>query len=165
MTKQDSSILEMQHAVIYGLCQVASVMSNYVRHYELQPARLLCPWDSPGKNIRVGCCFFLQGDLPNPGIKWISPLSPALAGGFFTTSATWAAPKILSRGTQYFFSLCSFWLAYSASRQEGNQGIAYNLNSLKFQNLLNKSLMTMIIGFLFLVSFHCKTSLQGVQKV
>ena len=26
-----------------------------------QPARLLCPWDSPGKNIGVGCPFLLQG--------------------------------------------------------------------------------------------------------
>ena len=112
-----------------------------------------------------GLLFLSPGDLPNPGIKSISPLSPALTGVFFTTSATWEAPKILSRGTQYFFSLCSFWLANSASRQEGDQGIAYNLDSFKFQNLLNKSLTTMIIGFLFLVSFHCKTSLQGVQKV
>ena len=29
------------------------------------------------------------GDLPNPGIEPISLTSPALAGGFFTTSATW----------------------------------------------------------------------------
>ena len=28
------------------------------------------------------------GDLPNPGIKPTSVMSPALAGGFFTTSAT-----------------------------------------------------------------------------
>ena len=28
---------------------------------------------------------FLSGDLPNPGIKSESPVSPALAGGFFTT--------------------------------------------------------------------------------
>ena len=28
------------------------------------------------------------GDLPNPGIE---PISPALAGGFFTSSATWEA--------------------------------------------------------------------------
>ena len=28
------------------------------------------------------------GDLPNPGIKPMSLLSPELAGGFFTTSAT-----------------------------------------------------------------------------
>ena len=27
------------------------------------------------------------GDLPNPGIETVSPMSPALAGGFFTTRA------------------------------------------------------------------------------
>ena len=26
--------------------------------------RLLCPWDSPGKNTGVGCCFLLQGIFP-----------------------------------------------------------------------------------------------------
>ena len=34
------------------------------------------------------------GDLPNPGIKPVSLMSPELAGGFFTTSATWEAPEI-----------------------------------------------------------------------
>ena len=29
------------------------------------------------------------GDLPDPGIDPMSLKSPALAGGFFTTSATW----------------------------------------------------------------------------
>ena len=33
--------------------------------------------------------FPLPGDLPNPGIKLASLKSPALTGGFFTTSATW----------------------------------------------------------------------------
>ena len=32
------------------------------------------------------------GDLPNPVIKPRSLISPALAGGFSTTSATWEAP-------------------------------------------------------------------------
>ena len=31
------------------------------------------------------------GDLPNPGIKPASPISPALVGLFFTISATWEA--------------------------------------------------------------------------
>ena len=31
------------------------------------------------------------GDLPDPGIKPMSLMSPALAGGFFATSATWEA--------------------------------------------------------------------------
>ena len=37
--------------------------------YGLQPARLLCPWDSPGKNTGVGCLCTPAGDLPNPGIE------------------------------------------------------------------------------------------------
>ena len=31
------------------------------------------------------------GDLPHPGMEPIPLKSPALAGGFFTTSATWEA--------------------------------------------------------------------------
>jgi len=31
------------------------------------------------------------GDLPDPGIEPTSLMSPALAGRFFTTSATWKA--------------------------------------------------------------------------
>ena len=33
----------------------------------LQPASLLCPWDSPGKNPGVGCHAFLQGIFPTQG--------------------------------------------------------------------------------------------------
>ena len=36
-------------------------MSDSVRPHGLQPTRLLCPWDSPGKNAGVGCHFLLQG--------------------------------------------------------------------------------------------------------
>ena len=35
----------------------------------------------------------LPGDLPNSGIKPMSLRSPALADGFFTTSATWEVQK------------------------------------------------------------------------
>ena len=31
------------------------------------PARLLCPWNSPGQNTGVGSCSLLQGILPNQG--------------------------------------------------------------------------------------------------
>ena len=34
----------------------------------------------------------LPGDLPNPGIKAMSLMSPALGSGFFTISATWDVP-------------------------------------------------------------------------
>ena len=35
--------------------------------------------------------FPSPGDLPDPGIKPTSLTSPAMAGGFFTTTATWEA--------------------------------------------------------------------------
>ena len=33
----------------------------------LWPARLLCPWDSPGKHTGVGCHFLLQRTFPSQG--------------------------------------------------------------------------------------------------
>ena len=36
-----------------------------------------------------GLPFPFPGDLPDPGIEPESPTSPALAGGFFTTSGSW----------------------------------------------------------------------------
>ena len=35
-------------------------MSDSVPPRRRQPTRLLCPWDSPGKNTGVGCHFLLQ---------------------------------------------------------------------------------------------------------
>ena len=37
-----------------------SVVSDSLQPHGLPPARLLCPWDFPGKNIREGCHFLLQ---------------------------------------------------------------------------------------------------------
>ena len=48
-------------------CSVASVVSYSRRPQGLQPARLLCPWDSPGKNTAVGCHALLQGIFPTQG--------------------------------------------------------------------------------------------------
>ena len=42
-------------------CQVASFVSDSLRPYGLYPARLLCPWDSLGKNTGVGHHVLLQG--------------------------------------------------------------------------------------------------------
>ena len=39
---------------------VTSVVSDSVQPHRQQPTRLLCPWDSPGKNTGVGCHFLLQ---------------------------------------------------------------------------------------------------------
>ena len=58
------------------LCAVASrsVISDSLQPCGLQPTRLLCPWDSPGKNTGVGCHALLQGIFPtqgsNPGLPY-----------------------------------------------------------------------------------------------
>ena len=44
-----------------------SVLADSLRPHRLQPARLLCPWDFPGKNTAVGCHFLLQGIFPTQG--------------------------------------------------------------------------------------------------
>ena len=51
--------------------------------------RLLCPWNSPGKNTGVGLPFPSPGDLPDLGIE---PMSPALQADALTSELRW--PKI-----------------------------------------------------------------------
>ena len=47
-----------------------SVVSNSLQLHGAQPARLLCPWDSPGNNAGVGCHALLQGIFPTQGSNW-----------------------------------------------------------------------------------------------
>ena len=42
---------------------------NSLRPYGLQTIRLLCPWDSPGKNTGVGRHAFHQGIFPTQGLN------------------------------------------------------------------------------------------------
>ena len=50
-------------------CQVVSVMSDSLGPYGSQPDRLLCPWDSPGKNTGVGCYSHVQGIFLTQGLN------------------------------------------------------------------------------------------------
>ena len=63
---------------------VTQLCSALLWPHELQPIRLLCPWDFPCKNTGAGCHFLLQGIFPTQG--WNTSLaSPGLARGLFTT--------------------------------------------------------------------------------
>ena len=46
-----------------------SVVSNSSWSHELQPTRLLCPWDFLGKNTGVGCHALLQGIFSTQGLN------------------------------------------------------------------------------------------------
>ena len=48
--------------------------------------------DSPGKDTGVGCHALVQGIVPIQGLN-SRLISPAMAGGFFTTSTNWDAGK------------------------------------------------------------------------
>ena len=53
-----------------------SVVSDSWRPHGLQPTRLLCPWDFPGKSARVGCHCLLQWIHRHNHIrKWMGKIS------------------------------------------------------------------------------------------
>ena len=52
--------LGLTYALLLLLLLSPSVVSDSVRPHRWQPTRLPHPWDSPGKNTRVGCHFLLQ---------------------------------------------------------------------------------------------------------
>ena len=59
MTKVASNSLSILILLLFSVCLVALVVSDSLRPYGPWLARLLCPWDSPGKNIGVGYHFLL----------------------------------------------------------------------------------------------------------
>ena len=79
------------------LCSVASVVWDSVQPYGLQPARLLCPWDSPGKNPGAGCHALLQGIFltqgSNPHLSSSTCISRQVT---ITTRATCCLTSMLS---------------------------------------------------------------------
>ena len=67
---------------VYILLFSCEVMSDFFHPMDLQPARLLCPWDFPDKSTGVDCPSLLQGIFPMQGFEPVSPRS--VAGRFFT---------------------------------------------------------------------------------
>ena len=68
-----NTIQGVSNAGVFFCC---SVTKSCLSLLGLQPARLLCPWDSPGKSTGVGCHAPLQGIFPTQGSK--PPLSSLL---------------------------------------------------------------------------------------
>ena len=58
---QNNNRLQEMKVLVTQLCL------TLLQPHGLQPARLLCPWDFPGKNFGVGYHFLLQGIFPTQG--------------------------------------------------------------------------------------------------
>ena len=52
------------HAIIFTTTKNKKVISDSLQPHRPQPARLLCPWDFPGKSTGASCHFLLQGIFP-----------------------------------------------------------------------------------------------------
>ena len=107
-------IFTLSHLEAKKKTKLGNKLSSHYRFFRLKPSsacvhakslqlctvrrtvapRLLCPWDSPGKDTGV-VAMPSSRDLPNLGTESESLTSPALAGRLFTTSATWEALKIV----------------------------------------------------------------------
>ena len=89
---------------------VASVVSDSLRPRGLHPSRILCPWDSPGKNNVVGCHSLLQEIFQTQGSNPLSPSAPTLARRFFTTELpgkpkTWCSQINMKKKKESFIHL------------------------------------------------------------
>ena len=86
-----------------------SVLSDCLRPHGLYPARLLCPWDSPGKNTGVGCHFLLQGIFPTQGLNlrllhllhWQANSLPLCHLGCLFKEIAWHKEEIMALRAMY----------------------------------------------------------------
>ena len=73
---------------------IYSLFSSSVMSDSLRPHQIRLSMGFPRQEYWRGLPFPASGDLPDPGNEPASLLSPALAGGFFTTSSSWESPYI-----------------------------------------------------------------------
>ena len=68
------------------------------------------------QEYQSGLPFPSLGDLPNPEIKPTSPVSPALAGGFFTTEPPGKPTQQQDFYKSWWMNLCRDWGRHDADR-------------------------------------------------
>ena len=119
----------------YHLVPLSSTDAKKVKVTQLSPTlcdpmvpRLLCPWNSPGKNTGVGCHVLLQGIFLTQGSNPGSPVLPAdsLPSEPPAKPSIDASVRQLSLAT--FTSLSSslrLGLSHAANRQDSVKRVTY----------------------------------------
>ena len=82
--------------VCLSVCLSVCMLSRFNQRVMSDSAALLTITCQVPLSVRFGCHVLLQGIFPTQGSS-SSLASPALAGGFFTTSTTWEAPVTAHR--------------------------------------------------------------------
>jgi len=89
------------------MCSVAAVESDSLRPHGLYPTRLLCPWDSPGKNTGVG----IERDT----------CTPMFITALFTIARTWKQPRCPSADEW----IRKLWYIYTMEYYSANKKNAF----------------------------------------
>ena len=106
-------------------CVRHSIVSNSLWPHGLQPTRLLCPWDYPGKNTGVGSHLILRGMFliqgSNPELLWLLhwqadslPLSHLERPSLALLSAIYVAGPVLCNSQKQMCSVPTVTLEIGA---------------------------------------------------
>ena len=102
----DSVVFHCVHIYVCGCVSVCtpghSVESDSLLPRGLGSTRLLCPWNSPGKN-RSGLPFFSPGDVPYLAIKPAFPAAPALEADSLPLGHLGSSYLLLLSGNSHYF--------------------------------------------------------------
>ena len=108
-------------------------MSDSVRPHRQQPTRLPSPWDSPGKNTRVGCHFLLQC-IKVKNESEVAQLCPSLRdsmdcslpgssihGIFQARVLAWGAIAFSEISYTYTYISPLFWISFPLRSSQSNE--------------------------------------------
>ena len=131
-------------AQITFLCLCAHLLHSCLtlQSHRLYLARLLCPWDFPGRNTRVGCHAVLQGIVPTQGLnpsllhfRWIlchwatreaqspsysKPISSFTSSNFsFCIMSMYSVlSPLLKKGFNVIFITLDYWPSWRENRKK-----------------------------------------------
>ena len=119
--------LTLRHACV---CSVAPVVSDSLWAYGLWPARLLCPWDSPGKNTGVACHALLQGIFLTQGsnpcllclLHWQVGSLPLALPGKPKNKDPEAQISLYCWGYFIYYRICNWWRTCEYAKYEAREG-------------------------------------------
>ena len=82
---------------VYILLFSCEVMSDFFHPMDLQPARLLCPWDFPDKSTGVDCPSLLQGIFLTQGsnLHLLNWQAGSLPWSYLGTGSKFTLPSVL----------------------------------------------------------------------
>ena len=124
--------------------------------------RLLCPWNVPGKNTRVGCRSLLQGYFW-PGDQ--RQVSSCIAGRFFTIWATREAPWLCHR-CSLFFSSFSAYVHFCTLVRDSHCHYFYVLYKKPFTVFHSwQSILKCLISFFSLCELWVVSVVQSLSRV